>query len=679
MSFKKISGCLLMFLMFFVLFFQSPVWAAKNYLQKELGSIYKLYEAKKFDALLKKMKKLSPGDLKELHLFLTAECLKATGDKVGAIKSYGELMKKFPETEVAAMARFTHFVLMVESATNKDVRRFQGLAKTLPTSWQRGKAFEKLLEIKDLAETQKSRMALSALREYASEKPFYRGSPEAVPLLKVIISKNETFLFTGDEWFEILKLAIDEGLGKEVFAKKTLFSRKLGAWGNDAITVFEAKYLNSQKKNDRAISILNSLVKRKLSHPALKSYAFQVRGDINYFALKYSDAVSDYRKVLQNPVFPVDRRAAEYRLMRATFKVGKLSESLELVNRLSKTKNPEGLLPGHVYDMALELYDAGKKLDSVPFFMALSRKFPWHYRADDAIGYSIMALGSQTKEGKALFKILKSKYANSFFISWISPKEISSPMKFGSSKVKKASRKIRNRTKVWKILMNSGFSSIASEEMRKLTNKDPLDLSLFKTVISIAEEANDYNLLSAYGERLLRRLLENGKGASDMPDWGWRAFYPRAFWKQVKSQSSKYSISPHWILSIMREESHFNPKTLSRSNAMGLMQILPSTGKWIAQKLNVKRFRQNSLWDPETNIKFGCWYLKYLSDMFKGDLHLASASYNGGQGNVLRKVEKGPHSHLPVFERLDRIPLPETRDYYKKVMGSCWNYDRLYK
>jgi soluble lytic murein transglycosylase len=129
----------------------------------------------------------------------------------------------------------------------------------------------------------------------------------------------------------------------------------------------------------------------------------------------------------------------------------------------------------------------------------------------------------------------------------------------------------------------------------------------------------------------------------------------------------------------MREESHFNPKTLSRSNAMGLMQILPSTGKWIGPKLGVKRFKNNMLWNPDTNIKFGSWYLKYLADMFKGDLHLASASYNGGQGNVSRKVEKGPYANLPVLERLDKIPLPETRDYFKKVMGSCWNYDRLYK
>ncbi|MDD2999530.1 MAG: lytic transglycosylase domain-containing protein, partial [Candidatus Riflebacteria bacterium] len=114
------------------------------------------------------------------------------------------------------------------------------------------------------------------------------------------------------------------------------------------------------------------------------------------------------------------------------------------------------------------------------------------------------------------------------------------------------------------------------------------------------------------------------------------------------------------------------------SNAMSLMQILPTTGKWIATKLGEKKFHTNNLWEPSLNIRYGSWYLKYLADLFNGDLFLASASYNGGQGNIQRKVEAGPYSNMPVLERLDKVPLPETRDYYKKVMGSHWNYSRLY-
>ncbi len=178
----------------------------------------------------------------------------------------------------------------------------------------------------------------------------------------------------------------------------------------------------------------------------------------------------------------------------------------------------------------------------------------------------------------------------------------------------------------------------------------------------------------------MRSTLERGRSASTLPEWAWKIHYPRPWWARIQSESKKYGIDPNWAVSIMREESHFNPTTLSRSKAHGLMQILPSTGKWIAGKLGIKgKFSSESLWNPDRNIAFGVWYLGYLRDLFQGDLFLAAAAYNGGQGNITRKVEQGPYAQLPVLTRLDRVPLPETRDYYKKVMGSWWNYTRLYR
>jgi soluble lytic murein transglycosylase len=251
------------------------------------------------------------------------------------------------------------------------------------------------------------------------------------------------------------------------------------------------------------------------------------------------------------------------------------------------------------------------------------------------------------------------------------------PQKF--VKPDKLDKKREQRLKAFKKLWQTDFASFAREEARKFTDKYPRDLSLYFHIIKVCEEAGDYNGLTAYGERLARQILEAGGSLAEMPDWAWKAHYPKAYLQLVSNNAKKFGIDPFWILSIMREESHFRPDTLSRSNAMSLMQILPSTGKWIAQKVGHRPWRKNDLWKPEVNIKFGSWYLKYLSDLFNGDLFLASASYNGGQGNIQRKVEKGPFAHLPVLQRLDRVPMSETRDYFKKVMGSYWNYQRLYK
>ena len=264
-------------------------------------------------------------------------------------------------------------------------------------------------------------------------------------------------------------------------------------------------------------------------------------------------------------------------------------------------------------------------------------------------------------------------------MTWVAPELAKKALKSRSYKETKVSANTRNRIKAWKKLWKTDFASFAREEARKMTDKYPANMALYQQIVEVCRQNDDYNQLTAFGERLARQLLEAGKSLADMPLWAWKAHYPEAYMKLVKAEAKKNGIDPYLVLSIMREESHFNPETLSRSNAHSLMQILPSTGKWIAEKVGHRNFKKNDLWKPEVNIKFGCWYLKYLSDLFNPALHLASAAYNGGQGNSQRKVENGPFAKLSVLERLDRVPLPETRDYYKKVMGSYWNYTRLYK
>lgn len=290
-----------------------------------------------------------------------------------------------------------------------------------------------------------------------------------------------------------------------------------------------------------------------------------------------------------------------------------------------------------------------------------------------------MAVGPQTQEGQAILKLLKKKYPNSFFIGWVSPQSMKETLILQNGRPGKLSPALQARVASLKKLWKSPFAGQARAEAIRLTDKNPANLALYKAIIDVARENSDYNQIVAYGERLARQILDSDRPLSEMPEWGWKALYPVVYESHVRENARRFGIDPFWILSIMREESHFKPDTLSRSNAMSLMQILPNTGKWIAGKLGEKGFKKDNLWNTDLNIRYGSWYLRYLADLFKGDLYLASASYNGGQGNIQRKVEAGPFAGLPVLERLDRVPLPETRDYYKKVMGSHWNYTRLYK
>ena len=123
-------------------------------------------------------------------------------------------------------------------------------------------------------------------------------------------------------------------------------------------------------------------------------------------------------------------------------------------------------------------------------------------------------------------------------------------------------------------------------------------------------------------------------------------------------------------------ESHFRDQT-SRAGAKGLMQLMPETADYIAQKSGGTAFVQGDLATPQVNIAYGSWYLRHLLDKYDGREVLALAAYNAGQGNVdAWLAEAGARGER--FRAADHIPFPETRDYVKKVLAAREDYRRAY-
>jgi len=128
-------------------------------------------------------------------------------------------------------------------------------------------------------------------------------------------------------------------------------------------------------------------------------------------------------------------------------------------------------------------------------------------------------------------------------------------------------------------------------------------------------------------------------------------------------------------LAIIREESRFNPWNESVVGARGLMQIMLSTGEWIAEKINLINYNDEMLFSPEVNIDLGCWYIQYLNERFSDDLILALSGYNAGPGTTSRWLEKYNISDPDNF--IENIPYDETRGYIKKVLKSYLMYERI--
>lgn len=152
-------------------------------------------------------------------------------------------------------------------------------------------------------------------------------------------------------------------------------------------------------------------------------------------------------------------------------------------------------------------------------------------------------------------------------------------------------------------------------------------------------------------------------------------FYPQHYKKYVYMYSKEYNLDPNLIFSFIKVESKFNPYAMSKRNAIGLMQITPKTGKYIASLLGEKNYSEEKLFEAQTNIKFGCYYISKLYKDFNGNMDCVIAAYNGGEGNVRKWVRSSPDNVLNI----DEIPFSETRNYVIKIKTNYKMYRLIYK
>lgn len=160
--------------------------------------------------------------------------------------------------------------------------------------------------------------------------------------------------------------------------------------------------------------------------------------------------------------------------------------------------------------------------------------------------------------------------------------------------------------------------------------------------------------------------------------------YPITYRRYVGEAAGLFDTDPYLILSVMKVESGFSPVATSHRGAIGLMQVMPDTGKWIVNEVKpaglewvADGWTDADLYDPRKNILIGSWYLSYLEQLF-GDTRLALAAYNSGQGRVsawLQDQQLKAGQHFSV----DDIPIAETKDFVRRVLAVREWYERLYR
>ena len=139
--------------------------------------------------------------------------------------------------------------------------------------------------------------------------------------------------------------------------------------------------------------------------------------------------------------------------------------------------------------------------------------------------------------------------------------------------------------------------------------------------------------------------------------------YPLKYKDQIKIYSKEANLKSALIASIINAESSFNTNAVSSKGAIGLMQIIPQTAKWVCEKNKIE-YSYNKLFNAKYNIQIGCLYFSYLLNKF-ADEHTAICAYNAGEGTVANWLKNEEYSANGIT--LDKIPYIETKNYLSKV------------
>jgi len=212
------------------------------------------------------------------------------------------------------------------------------------------------------------------------------------------------------------------------------------------------------------------------------------------------------------------------------------------------------------------------------------------------------------------------------------------------------------------LLIKLEMSDDAILEISKLRDDSNGDFDLMQVSMLYAQAGDFYNsIMLAQGLGLPQAIVLS---------------YPRGYREIVRAYSKKYGVDESLVYSIMREESRFQKNAVSPANAIGLMQLLPSTARSVARRVGISGFNTNMLNIPRINIELGIYYFKNVLDEFNGDIHLALASYNAGPHRAADWIVRFPN--LEKDEFVEEIPFRETRNYIRRILRSYGAYKAIY-
>ncbi len=223
--------------------------------------------------------------------------------------------------------------------------------------------------------------------------------------------------------------------------------------------------------------------------------------------------------------------------------------------------------------------------------------------------------------------------------------------------------------KFYRVLYKDKEKNLTEEEIELKSKIKPIKDKIFIQFLNYFISTKNYHYIYLLLNRHFLYFKKDEKSIYN------KMFHPLAYFDEIDKFSKEFDVNPLIVLSIMETESIFHPEVVSSAGAIGLMQIMPQTGKKIAESLKIDSY---DLFNPDDNIRFGVYYISQLLKRFKHQIPFASASYNGGPHNMSLWLKKHKDKKLSLIEMVDQIEFAESRNYAHKIVRLLSTYSNLY-
>ena len=404
--------------------------------------------------------------------------------------------------------------------------------------------------------------------------------------------------------------------------------------------------------SDRYVELLNQLRQTAPTSPWLAQILINA-GNERLLQKDWPGAIRFYKEIYQRAPDGKYSDYAHWKTAWLTFRLGNTEEAKELFEEQVALYPSSNQVPAAIYWRA-RLAEEDKDLNKARvWYQKIVERFRLYYYGDLA-RQRIRAIGagSSLSPDPLLEKLPAA------------PK----PPVFSSTLPAEDSHAQRAR-----LLENAALFDFALRELQEESSRNHDGWAL-RQMVRIYEQRDGYYR----GLQLLKKTVPSyfTYDVSALPRDLWEGLFPRIYWSDLTKQASAQGLDPFLVAALVRQESEFNPSAISHAHAMGLMQLLPSSGRKMARRVKLPRYSTQRLLEPDVNLQLGTVYFRQALDQYGGTLEYALAAYNAGDNRVEEWRKDG--TYRDVAEFVESIPFTETREYVQAILRNASVYRRLY-